>query len=58
MTDKELIRVLTKEISAGRKWMQLAYKHRDDDSVLEPAWTKWQKAMEATDKAKESKRVH
>ena len=53
MTDKELIRVLNKEIAAGRKWMQLAYKHRDDDSILEPAWKAWQKAMEATDKAKE-----
>ena len=54
MTDKELIRVLNKEIAAGRKWMRLAYKHRDDDSVLEPAWKAWQKAMDATDKAKES----
>jgi hypothetical protein len=53
LTDKELIRVLNKEIAAGRKWMQLAYKHRDDDSILEPAWKAWQKAMEATDNAKE-----
>ena len=56
MTDKELIRVLTKEIEAGRKWMQLAYKHPDDEGKTEPQWKKWRKAIEATDKAKEAMR--
>lgn len=52
MTDKELIRVLTKEIKAGRKWIRMAYKYPDDDSKTEPALQAWLRAIEATDKAK------
>lgn len=52
MTDKELVRVLNKEIKAGRKWIRLAYKYPDDDSKTEPALRSWLRAIEATDKAK------